>query len=156
MATTAKIIGAAMLVTGLFGCQPASDPPSESEARADLRTAKVETWRALYRDNDVKGLEAFLADDFVIIGTDGTVMTKREVLQDLSDNPWDMPADFLYTVTGIVFPTPTSAIVYGHGDSTREIDGQSCHHRYTSSNGFRYDGGRWRPVSSHVSDASCE
>ncbi|NNE57298.1 MAG: nuclear transport factor 2 family protein [Hellea sp.] len=148
---TGILIGA-----GLIGCQPVSDPPSETEARAALQTAKVETWRALYRDNDVKGLEAFLADDFVMIQADGAVTTKLEILQDLSDNPWDMPEDFLYTVTGIVFPSSTSAIVFGHGDSSRIVDGQNCHHRYTSSNGFRYEADKWRPVSSHVSDASCK
>lgn len=147
--------------TSLVACHKADKPrtqaPSETEAREALEYAKVETWRALYRENDVDGLEAFLTDDFVIIGAGGSVQTKAEILEDLADDPWNMPDDFLYTVTGIVFQTPTSAIVYGHGDSTRQRDdGTRFAHSYTSSNTFRFDEGRWRPVSSHVSDASCQ
>lgn len=142
--------------TGLATCAFAQDIPDEAKAREMLEHAKVQTWRALYRDNDVDGLDAFLSSDFVIIDAGGSVQTKAEILQDMRDNPWDMPEDFLYTVTGILFPTEGSAIVYGHGDSTRmRDDGTSCQHNYTSSNVFRFDQGRWRPVSSHVSDASC-
>jgi len=128
----------------------------EAEARSELEILKVQRWRQLYRENDTEGLTDFLADDFIIIGADGGMTTKAEIIMDLEANPWDMPEDFLYTVTGILFPTEKSAIVYGYGESTRKREGGACLHIYTSSNVFRYDEGRWRPVSSHVSDASCE
>lgn len=134
----------------------AGAPVDEDAARRQLEFAKVETWRRLYRENDVDGLDAFLADDFVLIGAGGRATAKAQVLADLRENPWVMPTDFLYTVTGIIFPTPNSAIVYGHGDSTRAREGGVCRHSYMSSNVFRFADGRWRPVSSHVSDASCE
>ena len=154
---------AAIALTGLVilaGCQgsKATETASfdEAEARSELEGLKVHTWRQLYRENDTDGLTDFLADDFVIIGADGDTTTKAEIILDLEANPWDMPEDFLYTVTGILFPTSESAIVYGYGESTREREGIACLHRYTSSNVFRNDDGRWRPVSSHVSDSSCE
>ena len=135
----------------------ATDQTPRSEAVSALKHAKVHTWRDLYRRNDVEGLDAFLSDDFVIIGANGSVQTKSAILEDMVANPWSMPEDFLYTVTGILFPTPDSAIVYGNGDSTRQRpDGETCSHNYTSSNGFRLENGTWRPVSSHVSDASCD
>jgi len=122
-----------------------------------LQEAKVETLRSLYRNKDAEGLDSFLSDDFVIIGANGSVQTKLEILEDMRQNPWDMPEDFLYTVTGIVFPTQGSAIVYGHGDSSRtSTDGTVCQHNYTSSNVFRYTDQQWHPVSSHVSDSRCE
>lgn len=143
---------------GVVGPAQAVDHQTETEAnKAALKQAKVHTWRRLYRDNDVRGLDAFLSDDFVIIGANGTIQTKAQILAEMKTDPWTMPDDFLYTVTGIVFPTPSSAIVYGHGDSTRQqADGSTCQHNYTSSNVFRLDTDAWRPVFSHVSDASCE
>ncbi len=143
------------LVAVVVGCAPETKF-DEAEARAALTHAKVETWRALYRDNDVDGLNAFLADDFTLIGPDGTTTSKSAVLADLADNPWDMPEDFLYTVDDIIFMSSRSALVYGQGNSTRTAsDGSACHHNYTSSNGFRFEDGRWRPVSSHVSGGTC-
>lgn len=141
-------------VLGLSACQTV---PHETSSRLALQEAKVETWRSLYRNNDADGLDSFLSDDFVIIGLNGSVQTKLEILNEMRKKPWDMPDDFLYTVTGIVFPTRGSAIVYGHGDSSRtDADGSVCHHNYTSSNVFRYTDQQWRPVSSHVSDSRCE
>ncbi len=128
----------------------------ETQARAALTHAKVETWRALYRDNNVDDLNAFLADDFTLIGPDGTTTSKSAVLADLRDNPWNMPEDFIYTVDDIIFMSQKSALVYGQGNSTRTApDGTACHHTYTSSNAFRFEGGHWRPVSSHVSGGTC-
>jgi len=52
--------------------------------------------------------------------------------------------------------TLSVAVVYGHGDSTRETeDGQPCHHNYWSSNTFIKQEGGWRPVFSHVSGVTC-
>lgn len=146
-----------LVMVGLTGLAHASDKPDRAEARAALAHAKVHLWRQLYRNNDVAGLKTFLSDDFVIIGANGSEQTKADILKEMEADPWTMPDDFLYTVTGIIFPTDDSAIVYGHGDSTRQsAEGWTCAHNYTSSNVFRLDGDRWRPVSSHVSDSSCE
>ena len=57
----------------------------------------------------------------------------------------------------ILFVDDDTAIIYGHGDSTRVNDaGEPCHHHYWSSNTLVRRDGRWRPVLSHVSGVSCE
>ena len=151
----AAFLSVSMITILAAGCS-SSEPFDETQARAELETLKVETWRQIYRDNDVDALDRFLADDFVLIGPNGNTQTKQDALSDMRDNPWTMPEDFLYTVEGIVFYAPTSALIYGQGNSTRiGADGKTCHHNYTSSNTLRFEQGRWRPVSSHVSGTSC-
>ena len=70
--------------------------PIHVDAKAALKQAKVHTWRRLYNDNDVKGLDAFLSDDFVIIGANGTPQTKAQILAEMKAHPWAMLDDFLH------------------------------------------------------------
>ncbi len=60
------------------------------------------------------------------------------------------------SVLAIPVAADSLAVVYGHGDSTRETDdGQPCHHNYWSSNTFIKQDGAWKPVFSHVSGVTC-
>jgi len=151
-----KILPVSLVTFGLLTGCAADQNFDEAKARAELEVLKVEIWRQIYRDNDADALDQFLADDFVLIGPSGDTQSKQDALTDMRENPWTMPGDFLYTVDDIVFHSPTSALIYGQGNSTRtDADGNTCRHTYTSSNTVRFEDGRWRPVSSHVSGASC-
>jgi ketosteroid isomerase-like protein len=150
----------ALLVAASCAPDPASTnpvPPADRQADEDaLRHAKVVTWRQLYDESDAEGLHAFLADDFVLIGGANGFTPKVDEVEALRNDPWAGPPDFLYTIEDIVFLTADAAIVYGVGTSTRaSADGSPCRHRYLSSNTFRKEEGAWRPVTSHVSDATC-
>ena len=125
--------------------------------RDALRTAKLETWPGLYASQDADGLDAFLADDFVMIAADGSLSPKTAEVEWLRNNPWRGAADFVYTIEDIVFLSRDAAIVYGYGQSTgADSNGAPCVHRYVSSNTFRRNGGYWRPVLSHLSGERCE
>ncbi|WP_158586671.1 nuclear transport factor 2 family protein [Henriciella mobilis] len=127
-----------------------------AEDEAALRTLKTETWPAIYASNDAEALDAFLADDFVLIAG-GSVTPKAKEVDWMRNNPWDAPEDFRYDVEGVVFIGPDAAIVYGRGLSTRATEnGAPCAHSYWSSNTIRRENDRWRPVSSHVSDVTCD
>ena len=125
---------------------------------ADLTEKKVYVWPKLYAERDADGLDEFLADGFKVLEPGGAVRTKSEEMQWLRETPPDTEqSDFIFTVDEILFPTRDLAIVYGHGDSTRETDdGRPCHHNYWSSNTFIRQDGVWKPVFSHVSGVTCE
>ena len=125
---------------------------------ADLTDKKVYVWPKLYADRDADGLDEFLADDFKVLESGGAVRTKAEEMQWLRETPADTEqSDFIFTIEEILFPTKDLAIVYGHGDSTRETDeGRPCHHNYWSSNTFVRQDGVWKPVFSHVSGVTCD
>ena len=124
---------------------------------ADLTEKKVLLWPKLYAERDADGLADFLADEFKVLEPDGTVRTRDEEIAWLRATPKDeAKSDFLFTIEEIVFAADDLAIVYGHGDSTRETeDGQPCHHNYWSSNTFLKKDGVWKPVFSHISGISC-
>ena len=124
---------------------------------ADLTEKKVYVWPKLYADRDADGLDEFLADGFKVLEPGGAVRTKAEEIQWLRETPPDTEqSDFIFTIEEILFPTKDLAIVYGHGDSTRETDdGRPCHHNYWSSNTFIRQDGVWKPVFSHVSGVTC-
>ncbi len=124
---------------------------------AVLTEKKVFVWPKLYAERDADGLADFLADEFKVLEPDGTVRTREEEIAWLRATPKDdEKSDFLFTIEEIVFAGDYLAIVYGHGDSTRETeDGRPCHHNYWSSNTFMLTDGDWKPVFSHISGISC-
>lgn len=124
---------------------------------AVLTEKKVTIWPALYAERDADGLDEFLADGFKVLEPDGSIRTKDEEIAWLRATPPDKePSDFIFTIDEIFFANDTVAVVYGHGDSTRETeDGQPCHHNYWSSNTFLKQDGVWKPVFSHISGVTC-
>ena len=125
---------------------------------AVLTEKKVYVWPKLYAERDAEGLDTFLADSFKMLEPGGTMRTKAQEIEWLRTTPPDEEeSDFIFTITEILFPNKNLAIVYGHGDSTRETDdGRPCHHNYWSSNTFIRQDGVWKPVFSHVSGVTCE
>lgn len=124
---------------------------------AALTEMKVTVWPRLYAERDADGLDEFLADGFKVLEPDGSVRTRYEEVAWLRETPpAKEPSDFIFTIEEIVFATDSVAVVYGHGDSTRETDdGRPCHHNYWSSNTFIKQDGVWKPVFSHVSGVAC-
>ena len=124
---------------------------------AILTEKKVTAWPKLYAERDAVGLDTFLADGFKVLEPDGSVRTKAEEITWLQETPPDeAQSDFLFTIEEIIFAADNMAIVYGHGDSTRETeDGEPCHHNYWSSNTFILQDGVWKPIFSHVSGVTC-
>ncbi len=124
---------------------------------AVLTEKKVTVWPRLYAERDADGLDEFLADGFKVLEPDGAIRTKREEMAWLRETPPDSEqSDFLFTIEEIVFAADNIAVVYGHGDSTRETEsGEPCHHNYWSSNTFILQDGEWKPVFSHISGVTC-
>jgi len=124
---------------------------------AELTKKKVSIWPKLYAERDANGLREFLADGFKMLEPGGTVRTGEDEITWLRETPPDTEtSDFLFTIVEIVFSDDDLAIVYGHGDSTRENDaGEPCHHNYWSSNTFIQEDGEWKPIFSHVSGITC-
>ncbi|MBT8472297.1 MAG: nuclear transport factor 2 family protein [Marinicaulis sp.] len=125
---------------------------------AELTEKKVKVWRRLYAERDADGLDEFLADGFKILEPNGNVRLRADEIEWLRNAPRDeRPNNFIFTITDIIFSDDDVAIVFGHGDSTRENDaGEPCHHKYWSSNTFIQQDGEWKPIFSHVSGAACK
>lgn len=146
------------LVTMMISLVSANAVADDRQADiAVLTEKKVFDWPRFYAERDADGLDEFLADGFKILEPNGAVRIKAEEIVWLRETPpSDAQSDFLFTIEEIVFPTENLAIVYGHGDSTRETeDGRPCHHNYWSSNTFIRKDKTWKPVFSHVSGVTC-
>lgn len=130
---------------------------SRQTAIAELTEIKINDWRRIYAERDAEALEKFLLDEFVVLTPVGKVSTKAEEVAFLRSTPRDgEPSDFLYTIRDIIFAGDDTAVVFGHGDSTRKTeDGKPCRHTYWSSNTLKRVDGKWKALFSHVSDASC-
>ncbi len=136
---------------------PVATASDHQDDVAVLTEKKVTVWPRLYAERDADGLDEFLANGFKVLEPDGSVRTKDEEIAWLRETPPDEEkSDFLFTIEEIVFAADSIAIVYGHGDSTRETeDGQPCRHNYWSSNTFIKQDGVWKPVFSHISGVTC-
>ena len=153
-------IGSLVFASLVFGADVAVSGESAADREADvavLTEKKVRVWPRLYAERDAAGLDEFLADGFRVLEPDGSVRTKADEVDWLRETPPDSgESDFLFTIEEIVFSGDDLAIVYGHGDSTRETgDGRPCHHNYWSSNTFIREDGAWKPVFSHISGVTC-
>ena len=120
---------------------------------AVLREAKLTAWPGFYQRQDAKGLAAFLTEDFRSIGADGTVTLRAKELAWVAANP-RTPSDFVYRIASVTCPTRDTAMIIGQGRSTRVQRGVRVAHRYTSSNLFVRQDGRWRAAMSHISGES--
>ena len=150
------VVLAVLIVGGGIG-RPCASAEERLDDIAILTEKKVAVWPRLYAERDADGLAAFLADGFRVLEPGGTVRTKEDEVRWLRETPPDdQPSDFLFTIADIVFASDNIAIVYGHGDSTRETkNGERCRHNYWSSNTFIKQDETWKPVFSHVSGISC-
>jgi len=135
----------------------ASAPPADRAADiAALTEAKLMDWPRYYRENDADGLDAFLADGFVAFDSDGTVETKAQAVDWVRNNKWQNADNrFRYDIAEISFHSDDVANVYGVGSFDGTGPSGRCRMRYTSSNIFVRQSGRWRPAFSHTSDAVC-
>ncbi|GAB4524218.1 MAG: hypothetical protein Kow00133_12410 [Amphiplicatus sp.] len=150
------------LAASALAAAPLQSPETSAARAADeaqLRRIKTELWPNFYRQQDMKGLAAFLADSFVIIGPQGEVSTRADALEDVAAGPWS-PANFTYTVLRIDWHGADLVTITGRGESDRaSARGEPCRHRYISSNLLRRAPAAplgWQALSSHVSGVACE
>lgn len=124
-----------------------------------LRQIKTTVWPTFYREQDIDGLSAFLAPDFVNIAPDGTVTPRAQELESVAETAWN-PANFRYEVQRIAWVDADTVLVVGEGTSDRTDDGgEPCRHRYTSSNLLKRAPDSelgWQAHASHVSGVRCE
>lgn len=147
----------ALVVCGGGVAAPVAFAGDNQQDIAVLTEKKIVVWPRLYAERDADGLDEFLAAGFKVLEPDGSVRTKDEEIEWLRETPPDEEeSDFLFTISEIFFADNGLAIVYGHGDSTRETeDGQPCRHNYWSSNTFIRQDDTWKPVFSHISGITC-
>lgn len=140
------------LVAALLGLLPAtvfagSCGPHEPA----LRAAKLEQWPRYYRESDAQGLADFLAPGFISIAADGSVGSREEELQWVASSAWN-PINFEYHISRIHCPSAGTAVVVGEGRSVQQTEGGGrTENRYTSSNLFVLNDGRWQAALSHIS-----
>jgi hypothetical protein len=146
-----SILAAALLIAVAPVAQSASCGAHESA----LRDIKLKEWPAYYRTGNAEGLRGFLLDEFRVIGGDGSVSLKEEEVAWVAKSVWN-PKDFLYTITSILCPGTSTAIIVGEGRFKGQVDGVWHKHRYVSSNVLLLDNGRWRPAISHISGERSE
>ena len=134
-----------------------AQPADRAADIAALRAAKLQSWPGFYRENDADGLANFLADGFIALSDDGSTETKSDVIAWVRSNKWaGSDNGFRYYIKDIAFHSADVANVYGVGSfDGKADDGKACRLRYTSSNIFVRQGGRWRPSFSHTSKAAC-
>lgn len=133
----------------------AAQPVQAGEA-ALLTRMKEQDWNGFYRRRDADGLNVFLHPDFVLLNSDGSTEGRADAVAYVRENEWPGAANrFQYKVTRVQLLSPDTANVFGAGTFDGSDAKGKCRMRYTSSNIFKRDGGTWRPIFSHTSDAAC-
>jgi ketosteroid isomerase-like protein len=132
--------------------------PSAAQTKADPATAKITAleakWNDAYKRNDPAGMEALLADDFIITIEDGTTFSKSGYLAHTADSELrvqisDM-TDLRVRVHG------TLAIVTGayHEKGTSKGKGYESHDRFTDV--WIKGNSGWQVIASHYSIPSAQ
>ena len=117
--------------------------------RSDALARTLVDWDAAMTTNDADRIGAFMADDWVIVGADGTLSDKESFLGHVRCGV--LTHDVMTTEAPSVRFHGDCATVIAWGVSGGCYAGTSFRHRERSSNVFIWQDGRWRCVLTHLS-----
>ncbi len=139
-----------LVLAGAAFFGPAAAGARESEDEAALRHLKEVLWPKAYFEQDAALLDRILADEFQMIGNDGTWSTKAQQLERVRKSKPSYDSLQFVIKRLEVFENGT-AIVAGTG-IVRGKDARGPYvSEYQSTNVLIKRGGAWKAVSSHVS-----
>ncbi|MDQ3697078.1 MAG: nuclear transport factor 2 family protein [Gemmatimonadota bacterium] len=114
----------------------------------ELMTVAVEWDRAMV-ENDTEAIERFMADDWTIIGPDGSIGDKANFLGLVSSGA--LTHDVMESHDMQVRVYGDTAVVIARGISGGKFHGQPFYLVERASSVFVRQDGRWRCVSTHLS-----
>lgn len=109
----------------------------------------VEAWDRAMVTNDADLIGSFMAEDWVIIGSDGSVGTKAGFLAFVASG--ELTHDVMTTEDAHVRVYGDTAVVTAHGISGGKYREQAFREHERSSCVFVKNEGRWRCVLTHLS-----
>ena len=136
------------------GQSRALQTPQASQAEQEVR--KLErAWLDAYEQHDTKAMDAIVADDFTITFADGSMQTKKQILDSIKAprNPASPPLKF-YTEDVQPRVYGDTVILIGRVVTEYVRDGQTMkeQNRYTDT--YVKRNGRWQVVASHLSNVA--
>jgi ketosteroid isomerase-like protein len=132
--------------------------PSAAQTKADPAASKITAleakWNDAYKRNDPAGMEALLADDFIITIEDGTTFSKSGYLAHTADS--DLRVQISDMTDLRVRVHGTLAIVTGayHEKGTSKGKGYESHDRFTDV--WIKGNSGWQVIASHYSIPSAQ
>lgn len=114
--------------------------------------ALVHEWDRAMVDNDVEAIGRFMADDWRIVGSDGSMSDKATLLELIKAGR--LSHDVMTSEDIEVRGYGDAAVVTARGISGGVYQGQAFREVEQSSNVFVRQGGRWRCVLTHLSRLS--
>lgn len=109
----------------------------------------ADEWDRAMVTNDAEAIGAFMADDWTIIGPDGSVGDKQRFLAFVKSG--DLKHHTMTTEDATVRVYGETAVVTARGVSAGTYQGQPFHEVERSSSVFVKESGRWRCVLTHLS-----
>jgi ketosteroid isomerase-like protein len=120
----------------------------EESVRRELLLVADEWDRAMVA-NDAEAIGSFMADDWTIIGSDGSVGDKARFLAFVRSG--DLTHHTMTTEDANVRIYGDTAVITARGVSAGTYQGQPFHEVERSSSVFVKQSGRWRCVLTHLS-----
>jgi ketosteroid isomerase-like protein len=117
-------------------------------SEADLRGVMA-AWDEAMISNRAATIERFIADEWIIIGPDGSVSGKDRLLSLIASG--DLKHEIMTSEDLIVRPYGDNAVVIAKGISSGTFQGEAFRETERSSNVFVRRNGRWVCVLTHLS-----
>jgi ketosteroid isomerase-like protein len=139
---------AALLLLLAAACSAAHLPPADAEREVH---AAERHWLDLYEQRDAVGMEAILADDFVITYPNGTMQRKADVVAAMRRGA-GKPAPRFVTEGTVAHVHGETVVLTGIVKTIREgkpVDVSGYTDTYVRA------GGVWRVAASHLSQPPC-
>jgi len=143
--TWGLVLMAAILVSGAGGTPPqSSDRSKTGQELLALETA----WDDAVVAKDTTALERIIADDFVMIGADGTVSDKRQLIEGIA-NP-ELQIEPFQTEDVRVRIYGNVAVLTGRYSQQGRWKGQAYETAARYTDVYVRSGGRWHAVSAQA------
>jgi ketosteroid isomerase-like protein len=115
---------------------------------AEVRAAAA-AWDLAMVGNDADAIGRFMADEWVIVGSDGRVSDKRQFLAQISEGR--LTHHTMTTEQAEVRMYGATAVLIATGVSAGHYDGHAFEERERQSNVFVQHDGAWKCVLTHLS-----
>ncbi|HKO79894.1 MAG TPA: nuclear transport factor 2 family protein [Chitinophagaceae bacterium] len=147
-----RVYPAALIAVFAFFLHSCSQE-NKSKDEELLRHIKEVEWPRAYREQDTVLLDRILADEFKMIGSNGTRSSKKEQIAYIKTHKPGYQS-FKFNIDRLEIFENNTAIVSGTGiiDNKDSVGPYELH--YSSSNVLIKRDGKWKAISSHTSGDS--
>jgi len=147
LGTTLLAFACVMVAAAQTNPPAATAPPHPVSTAATLKQLETDWLDAIVKV-DIAKLSAIIADDWTVIGPDGSIRTKKQLLDDTKSGAFTLKSFEMGPMDVVLYGTV--AVVQGSDTETSSYNGKDTSGKYAWMDVFAKRNGKWLAVRSQI------